>query len=94
MTVLQQWNSNQWDDSDRGSGGRNKLRTNRKFEHNFKLEPYLFQIKDLLVGRSLSCFETVYWLMFILVTNGHLALTVIKISFQSYYYQGYYIISR
>ena len=45
---------------------RNKLRTYRKFTPNFKLEPYLFQIKELLVGRSLSCFETQYisWCLF------------------------------
>lgn len=55
--VITQWNSNLWDDSDRGSGGWNKLRTYRKFKQNFELESYLFLIKDPLVRKSLCCFR-------------------------------------
>ena len=46
-----------WDDSGRGNGCRNKLRTYRKFKHDFYFEPYLYQIKDSAMRRSLCCFR-------------------------------------
>ena len=54
---LQQWTSNLWDDSGRGNGSRNKLRTYRMFKQDFYLEPYLLQIKDSAMRRSLCCFR-------------------------------------
>ena len=56
-TFLQQWTSNLWEDSGRGNGSRNKLRTYRMFKQDFYLEPYLLQIKDSAMRRSLCCFR-------------------------------------
>ena len=56
-SFVQDWHASLGNDLHRRHGGRNKLRTYRKFKHNFEWEPYLTIVKSPPLKTALCKFR-------------------------------------